>query len=293
MSLSKIALGTVQFGMDYGINPASRQAGLQDVGKILRYAFDQGISLLDTAPSYGDSEAVLGRSDTSNFKIVTKTRHFSSTQISPDDISLMRRDFANSLSVMHRDSVYGVLVHNASDLLKEGSDKIFEQLVTYREEGKLDKVGVSIYSYEQLEKILQNFEIDLVQLPFNILDRRLIDKGMLNYLEQENIEVHARSIFLQGLLLMSKNNRPTQFDYWNGLWSLWDEWLNDHHLTALEASIRYAIARPEISSVLVGVDSEAQLREIIKASHGEIPEVPNDLFMDDENLLNPSKWQLE
>jgi len=289
--MSKIALGTVQFGIDYGINSIAGQVQPKEVDNILNYACAKGISLLDTAPAYGNSESILGEIHANNFNIVTKTRHFDHSEITSNDLKLLDQDFFRSLDNLKQDSVYGVLVHNADDLLKPGSDKIFDKLQELKQEKKIEKIGVSIYDHNQLQAILENFDIDLVQLPFNIFDRRLIDSGMLSILKNKNIEVHARSIFLQGLLLMPEKNRPDKFQCWSRLWKIWHEWLNDNQITALEATIRHAISMSEISKVLVGVDTKDQLKEIIIASSGALPSIPDEMFTNDVNLLNPSNWR--
>jgi len=288
--MSKIALGTVQFGIDYGINSENGQVQPEEVRSILNYAHSQNIDLLDTAPAYGNSEKVLGVANVQNFKVVTKTRHFNNAKISNSDIGLLKKDFSCSLTDLRQESFYGVLVHNASDLLKPGAEKLYDHLQELKQAEKIEKIGVSVYDYSQLQSILDNFDIDLVQLPFNILDRRMIDSGMLSTLRSSNTEVHARSVFLQGLLLMSEQNRPDKFNRWSGLWKIWHEWLNDSQITALEATIRYAISMPEISKVLVGVDNKDQLKEIIIASNGILPNIPTELHTNDINLLNPSNW---
>ena len=288
--MSKIALGTVQFGTDYGVNSVDGQVRPEEVKKILSYAHSKNIDLLDAAPAYGNSEKILGRMDISNFKVVTKTRHFDNTEIKNNDVKLLNNDFHHSLKDLKIDSVYGVLIHNADDLLKPGAEKLFDQLQELKQAEKIVKIGVSVYEHNQLQSILDIFDIDLVQLPFNILDRRMVDTGMLTKLREKNIEVHARSVFLQGLLLMSEKNRPDQFQRWNGLWKLWHEWLSDNHISALEVTIRHAISMPEISRVLVGVDTVDQLKEIIMASPGVLPNIPPEMFTNDTNLLNPSNW---
>jgi aryl-alcohol dehydrogenase-like predicted oxidoreductase len=288
--MSKIALGTVQFGTDYGISSVGGKVQKGEVRKILNYAKSQGINFLDTAPSYGDSEKVLGGCSTHEFHIITKTRHFDCSVIGEKELKLLESDFTQSQIDLKRERIYGVLVHNADDLLKYGSDKIFNQLNSLKQAGIIKKIGVSIYSHGQLQSILDNFEIDLVQLPFNVLDRRMIDSGMFDVLSSKNIEVHARSVFLQGLLLMSRKNRPKKFNRWKDIWALWHEWLNDYQITSLEATVRYAISMPYISKVLVGIHTEDQLKEIVLASIGDLPDIPDDLFIDDMNLLNPVNW---
>ena len=109
-------------------------------------------------------------------------------------------------------------------------------------------------------------------------------------LKKLGIEVHARSIFLQGLLLMTDDRRPSQFSRWNSLWGVWHQWLNDNNITALEATIRYASSIPEISKILVGVDTKTQLQDIVQATKGDLPVVPKDLFTNDSDLLNPVNW---
>ena len=288
--MSKIALGTVQFGIDYGINSESGQVRPEEVRSILNYAHSQNIDLLDTAPVYGNSEKVLGVANVQNFKVVTKTRHFNNTEISNSDIDLLKKDFSCSLTDLRQESFYGVLVHNASDLLKPGAEKLYDHLQELKQAEKIEKIGVSVYDYSQLQSILDNFDIDLVQLPFNILDRRMIDTGMLATLCSSNIEVHARSVFLQGLLLMSEQNRPDKFNRWSSLWKIWHEWLNDNQITALEATIRYVISMPEISKVLVGVDTADQLKEVVMTTLGVLPDIPTEMYTNDADLLNPSNW---
>ena len=288
--MSKIALGTVQFGIDYGVNSVGGQVTPEEVKKILSYAHSKNIDLLDTAPAYGNSEKTLGRMDISNFKVVTKTRHFDSLEIKNTDVKLLNKDFHHSLKDLKQNSVYGVLIHDADDLLKPGAEKLFNKLQELKQAEKIVKIGVSVYDHSQLQSILDNFSIDLVQLPFNILDRRMIDSGMFATFKSKGIEVHARSVFLQGLLLMSEKNRPDKFNRWHGLWKIWHEWLNDNQISALEGTIRHAISMPEISKVLVGVDNVDQLKEIVVASSGVLPDIPDEMFTNDANLLNPSNW---
>jgi aryl-alcohol dehydrogenase-like predicted oxidoreductase len=288
--MRKLALGAVQFGIDYGINSTEGQVQPKEVENILHYARLKDIDLLDTAPAYGNSEKILGQVGVENIKVVTKTRYFDSLEINNSDIKLLNNDFYRSLKNLKQDNIYGVLVHNANDLLKPGAEKLFKQLQELKQAEKIVKIGVSVYNHNQLQSILDSFDIDLVQLPFSILDRRMIESGMLSDLHAKGVEVHTRSVFLQGLLLMSEQNRPEKFNRWNGLWRIWHEWLNDNQLTALEAAIRYAISMPEISKILVGVDTVNQLKEIVIASSGALPDIPPEMFTNDVDLLNPSNW---
>ena len=288
--MNKLALGTAQFGMDYGIGSSPGKVNISEVKKILEYAKLTNIDMLDTASAYGKSEKILGELNVDEFKVVTKTRHFNIPKITDDALNLLNRDFEKSLKDLKLDSIYGLLIHHADDLMKPGASKIIEFIHNLKKTNKIRKIGVSIYENKHLSFVLENFDIDLVQLPLNIFDRRLIDNGMLKLLSQKGLEVHARSIFLQGLILMGDSSRPRKFDRWDSLWKSWSEWLNDYKISPLEASIRYAMSFSEISKVLVGIDSINQLIEIVDAASGVLPPIPNDLYTNDSLLLNPSNW---
>ena len=286
----KIALGTVQFGVDYGINSINGQVQYDELNKILNYARSHNVTMLDTALAYGNSEQALGDANTQDFKIVTKTRHFESDSIHSKEVELLVGDFYQSLKLLRRKNVYGLLMHNADDLLKPGSDQLFKCLQNLKQKDLVTKIGVSVYTTDQLQRIINSFDVDLIQLPFNILDNRLVDSGVFSVLDKRDIEIHARSVFLQGLLLMTEQSRPRRFDRWGSIWKLWHEWLSDNKLTALEATIRHVISVPEISKALVGVDSKDQLRDIIKVTDGNLPSIPEGILTNDPDLLNPVNW---
>ena len=289
--MSKISIGTAQFGHDYGIYSFAGKVKPIEIKEILDFAHSKNITNLDTAPAYGNSEKILGDTNISSFRVVTKTRHFKSEIITDNDSNLLNIDFYQSLRDLKKNNVYALLIHNANDLFKPGAEKLIKMLQKLKEEKRIKKTGVSIYNHNQLKFIINNFDIDLIQLPLNILDRRLIENGMIKLLLKKNIEVHARSIFLQGLLLMSKEERPEKFNRWNNLWIIWHEWLNDNNISALEGTIRYATSIPGISKVLVGVDTKKQLEEIIIALEGNLPSIPSELYTNNDSLLNPSNWE--
>ena len=290
--MTKLALGTVQFGMDYGINSGIK-VEQNEVLKIVNLARKSGITLIDTAQLYGSSEKVLGNVNTVDFDIVTKSRAFEQDIINENEANLVINDLDHSLKLLKQKSLYAFLVHHGEDLLKPGGEMIFNKLQILKEQGLVKKIGFSAYIDNQLIKIIERFDIDIIQLPMNILDNRLINNGLLNKLYSRGIEIHTRSVFLQGLLLMDMDKRPKYFDRWSNLWKFWYEWLSDNKLTPLEASIRYMISKSEISRVLVGVDNKDQLKNIINASDGNIPTIPEELTTDDPDLLNPGNWVIK
>jgi len=282
--LNKFALGAAQFGLDYGVANSKGQVQIEEVESILECAKENSIDTLDTAASYGNSEQVLGGVGVDNYQIITKT---TSLKHGVDEVI---KGFYRSLKYLNQKSVDGLLVHDINEVNDKEFNDLFQRLNELKQQGLVNKIGFSTYTPKEVDFLLKNFDFDLIQVPFNIFDRRLIDSGMLSILKNKSIEVHARSVFLQGLLLMSEQNRPDKFNRWSGLWKIWHEWLNDNQITALEATIRHAISMSEISKVLVGVDTKDQLKEIVVASSGTLPSIPDEMFTNDVNLLNPSNW---
>jgi hypothetical protein len=164
-------------------------------------------------------------------------------------------------------------------------------LLSLKEQGSVVKIGVSIYAPSELQEILASYPIDIVQAPFNILDQHLVTSGWLSRLQDSGVEVHARSIFLQGLLLLNSEDRPAKFNRWQPLWRQWNSWLEDRKLSALQACLGFACSQHGIRRAVVGVDGVAQLREILLAVNC-LPTVtpPPNLACDDSLLINPANW---
>ena len=159
-----------------------------------------------------------------------------------------------------------------------------------RREGLVRKTGVSIYGPDELDALCPRYSFELVQSPFSLVDRRLLRSGWLDKLTKQGTEVHGRSIFLQGLLLMSPTERPRKFDRWGALWSRYEAWLGQVGLSPLQACVRDAMSVAAISQVVVGVDSVVQLREITQAANGISPDVPSELRSEEPDLVNPARW---
>ncbi len=285
--LSKLALGTVQFGLSYGIANRDGQTPLAEVRQILDLARRSGLDTLDTARAYGNSERVLGRCGAQGWRIVSK---LPARQISGGAANWVRDCLAQSLHALKVESLGGLLLHQPSLLLGEDAPVIHETLLALKAEGRIKKLGISVYEPSELEALIPRYAIDLVQLPFNLVDRRMLHSGWLDRLHRAGIEVHARSCFLQGLLLMPQDERPAKFDRWRSLWQGWHDWLAQSGQTPLRACLGYSLAQPQISRVLVGTESAAQLAEILEAAQCPALSVPGALTVNDPDLINPSRW---
>ena len=187
-------------------------------------------------------------------------------------------------------NIDGLLLHRPEQLFTEHGDYLYALLQEAKADGKINRIGLSLYDPSEIPKCFDKFEFDLIQIPGNIFDRRLEKSGWLKELTDYNVDVHLRSIFLQGLLLMSTNNRPKRFEKWNSLFQHWNSWLNETKQTALDACVQYALSLEGIDRVIVGVDSVFQLEKIIQATKTPFLEPPHDLVSSDIDLLNPSRW---
>ena len=286
----KIALGTAQFGLKYGVANQVGRVKFDEVKNILCQAAAQGLDTLDTAISYGDSESVLGRTGIGGWKVVTKLPAFPENCV--DVASWVEAEIVGSLSRLGVSQVHGVLLHCPAQLhSKNHGNQLYEALQKLKAQGVTRKIGVSVYGPEELDEIWPKFQFDLVQSPFNVIDRRLESSGWLGRMHEAGTEVHVRSVFLQGLLLMPPDRRRENFGRWQDLWSKWDEWLTKERLTPLQACLFFALSHPAINRVVVGVDSANQLNEILSVSNPHAIKFPNYLESDDSLLINPSKWR--
>ncbi|OGV42607.1 MAG: hypothetical protein A2X46_04910 [Lentisphaerae bacterium GWF2_57_35] len=287
--LRRLALGTAQFGMVYGISNQDGQVGHQEVASIMRHAKAAGMDTLDTAMAYGDSELCLGSIGLTGWRVITKLPSFLET--CRDITAWVRKEVEDSLVRLNISCLAGLLLHAPMQLLKPEGTALFKALVQLREQRMVEKIGFSIYSPDELDALWQDFRPDLIQSPLNVLDRRLVSSGWLKRLQAAGIEVHVRSLFLQGLLLMKPSARPEKFKRWQPLWEHWAAWLDEQNLSPITVCVGYAMSMPELSRIIVGVDSKQQLDEILLAVAKQSPVLPPDaLAVEDIDLITPSHW---
>ena len=286
---NRLALGSVQFGLPYGIANRGGQISRDEATAILDHARANGLNTLDTAVAYGESEQRLGEIGVGQWRVISKLPAM--PQSCADAAIWVREAALGSLARLKIPRLHGLLLHRSRDLLQPQGDALYRALVALQDEGKVEKIGVSIYSPDELDALWPRYQLDLVQAPFNILDRRLVTSGWLTRLHQAGTEVHIRSVFLQGLLLMGPQSRPTYFNRWQPLWDQWHHWLTDQELAPLQACLCFAMSQPEINRVVVGVDSLKHLQEIVASSKtiGAL-KFPNKLESTNLDLINPSEW---
>ena len=286
--MNRLALGTAQFGQPYGIANQVGQVTRSAAKAMIEVAAAKGIDTIDTAIAYGESEICLGEAGAQGFKLVTK---LSAVPDSCDDIyGWINDQVSESLGRLEMISMYGLLLHRPEQLLGVKGKVIFQALQQLKESGLVQKIGISIYSPSELDALTRRHRFDLVQAPFNLIDRRLFTSGWLQRLKQDGTEIHTRSAFLQGLLLMPRSEIPSKFATWTELWDKWHKWLACHSVTAVQACLAYPLTFAEVDRVVVGADSKSQLEQLIGAALTIAPDALPDLCCHDENLINPARW---
>lgn len=286
--IKKIALGTVQFGLEYGIANKSGQVSIEQIGSILEYAKKNTINTLDTAIGYGSSEERLGHVGVSQWNVITKLPTLSESI--KDVKGWVRETVEQSMLRLQTENINGLLLHRPNDLLNKHGDDLYRALEELKEDGLVQKIGASIYAPEELEPLYSRYNLDIIQAPFNILDRRLKESGWLSRLSDQGIEIHVRSVFLQGLLLVPPKSLPDRFKRWETLWNKWHGWLSEANISPLQACLGYVLSELEIDRVIIGVDSLDQLKEILDATKYIAAEIPEYLYCRDIDLINPARW---
>jgi len=290
----KLGIGAVQFGINYGISNIYGRTAKDESLEIFDTAQKNGINVIDTAASYGCSEKVIGSFPMSNnWRVVTKTPNFKDPSIDFSHVEHLNKSFYQSLLNLKKDKVYGLLLHSCKDLMKPGGDLLMQEMERLKSVGLVDKIGVSVYNSEHIEFILDGFNVDLIQLPINIFDQSLYLDGWLHKLKNNNIEIHARSVFLQGLLLMSMGSIPSYFSPIKNKITMFSESAKELSLSRLELALGYVMCIQEIDHVLVGVNTADQLQEIIKATTIKIN--PQDFLensIKNPAYVNPALWKI-
>jgi aryl-alcohol dehydrogenase-like predicted oxidoreductase len=286
---NKISIGTAQFGMNYGISGGTQISNLE-AKDILELGYKNNVVTIDTAFNYGNCHSILGEIGIIKNEIITKLPEIPlDTNINIENWIFYK--ISSALKDLKIDVIQGVLLHRPAQLLLVEGDKIYNALCKLKSSGLVKKIGISIYEPSELDELIPQFNFDIVQSPFSIFDQRLLESGWLNILDKLNIEIHIRSVFLQGLLLF-KEPRPKKFDRWADLWQEWDNYLLNSNKSSLENCLQFVYSQEKINKIIIGIDSYQQFSEIIKINLSNDYIKPKNFNIKEMNLLvNPSKWK--
>ena len=283
--MAKISIGTAQWGLEYGISNVSGIPSSTIINEIINYARINNIKMIDTAGAYGNAEFKLGENRINDFNIVSKI------YVKKGDAFRVEDSVKDSLFNLKLKSIYGCLIHNPEELLSD--TKIWEAFKILKNKGLIKKIGYSVYDNKNLRMLLKNKIIpDIVQLPYNILDRKF--ENEIDLLKKEKIEIHVRSIFLQGLYFMDPNNLPSNLEPLSEPLNKLKKFCKSRAISMLELCLSFVLKHKKIDYIVVGVESLKQLKQIndvyINNNFSLNTESIGLNFSFNKNLLNPSKW---
>jgi aryl-alcohol dehydrogenase-like predicted oxidoreductase len=286
---SKLSLGTAQFGYDYGISNQTGRIEISEASAIINFARKMEIRTIDTAINYGESEICLGSIGVNEFEVITKLPDVPEGEIYLEH--WVENQINSSLSRLGIEQLQAVLFHRSAQILDVGGNEIMNVLEKLKQTGRIKQIGVSIYSPNELEALISKYKIDIIQVPMSVFDRRLEQSGWLRKLKDLGIEVHARSVFLQGLLLLKRKSLPVRFKAWENVFNQWHNWLDARsEVSATEVCLGYIHNKVEVSKVIVGVDNLKQFEELFMISDNLKKVYDPKIFIEDEKLLHPYNW---
>jgi aryl-alcohol dehydrogenase-like predicted oxidoreductase len=295
--ISKIALGTVQWGMPYGIANSSGQPDLEMVRQILDLAARSGIETLDTARTYGTSEAVIGEIISelqTPFRVVTK--------LSPDiyEVGLTKSEVLERCKKSVEESLKSLRMHQIDTLLLHrgfhkdiGNGFIWEYLLQLKENGVVKHIGLSAVNPVEAMDALKGLKIDLIQVATSLLDQRLLRLGFFSMAHELGIEVHVRSLFLQGIAFLDKRKLPPKMHILKPKLDMIEKLAVENSIDPALIWLDFA-SRLVANKLILGCEKEIQLAKSLEW----ILELPIDpgiyqsLEVEDlpDSILDPSLW---
>ncbi|PWL22534.1 MAG: hypothetical protein DCO99_07220 [Synechococcus sp. XM-24] len=291
----QLCLGTAQFGLPYGITNSAGQVAEVEVRALLKEAAATGLSFLDTAQAYGDAEAVLGRTliPGHDFQLISKLPAQIKPSFVADDCLLWEQALELSLVRLGRPALDSLLLHNAADLRKPGGEHLRAWLQSLRDRGLVRRLGVSIYDSDDLDGVPPDL-LDLVQLPLSLYDQRLLIDGTITRLREQGCSVHARSLYLQGLLLSPTTSWPAWVDSdAHAHHARLENLAADRGCTLLECAVGFARAQQDLEAVVLGLCSRGELVQLLQAWQKPSPWEDNEWSkwnLDGSKVLDPRHW---
>ena len=282
----KLAIGSAQIGMNYGLLN-NKKISRKEFKKIEKLVLKSKINFIDTATSYGNSEYIIGNSKLKNLHIITKIKLPNNKNINIKN--WVFKKILRSLNKLKIKKIYGVLIHDYSDLLGKNGVSYLLSLQELKKKKIIKKIGISVYDPQEIKKIWKFWKPDLIQVPFNSLDNRILDSGWINILKKFKVKIFARSVFLQGLLITDdihfKINKSYKF-----LLDKYKNWCYKNNISLLQASIHFVKQFKKIDYLLVGFNNYNQLKEIIEVFKKKQIIIPKKFSTNKKNLIDPRKW---
>lgn len=297
----ELCLGTVQFGMDYGIR-GQKQPSVEQAVQMLDYATQNGINNIDTANAYGTAEDVVG--EFLKKKTIPREKLFIISKFRPNLLDeanedqyydIMKANLENTLLRLHTDYLDSYLLHSARYVW---NDTIIDTLNRMKKEGYVKHVGVSVYETDEAKKCIERPNVDFMQLPYSIFDQRMKTDGVfkLAHKAEYPTQIHSRSAFIQGLILMKEDEVPDFLEKAKPIVRKIDELCQQYEVSRIELAMSYVKRQDSISHLVFGVDNLEQLQENIVLFENSLPNEIIDEFSKefvniDTDIVMPSLWK--
>ena len=283
MKNNKIVLGTANFKKNYGIKKKKLKKSVKK--KIIKFSLKNNIIYFDTALNYQNASGLLASILPKNKKVITKIAIPKNVKNYFDYIIFK---IGKSLKEFETNKFYAVLLHNSENLKNSNNRKIIDALNYLKKIGKIEKFGLSIYSLKELDKFYNFLKPEVIQIPLNLFDQRLLKSKWLKILKKNKVEIHARSIFLQGALLESKLPFKVSENIYKH-WIKWKNWQIKNKIKSFEACMQFINQQKEVDKIVFGVDNLSQLKQILNF---EVKKKLNfsSLSLDSEEILHPQNW---
>jgi len=285
--LSKLVLGGANFGQSYGIDRKKIQ--LKEINKILSYLKKKNEKIIiDSSPNYKDCEKILGNLKFQNFLIITKIKGLPQKK---SEIKKFIENFIYYHKKKTKKNIYAILLHDEIELSNiKRLSFIVEILNKIKKQGIIKKYGFSIYDYNKYKRNILKMKPDILQFPLNIVDDR-INKTELKKLKRKKILLHARSVFLQGLLLQNQEDLSKKFKKFKNVWQEYDSRFFSSSSNKIETCFGEILSNSYINKIVIGFNSFLQFKEIEKINKTKKKFIFPNLNKNQKTfLINPYKW---
>lgn len=293
MNNIKFILGGAQIGNKYGFfSRRTKMKDVKEIEKIFNLSTKSKIEYIDTANDYKNSEELIGNTAKNRFKIISKIKISQNINFHKLEVYIYN-NLNSSLKRLNKKKIDFFLLHNVDNFLKSKKflKKIYEIFKKLKKEGKIRKFGISSYYPEKMHRVYKHFKFEVVQVPFNIFDQRLLESNIYKLNKFNKIEIHVRSIFLQGILLTK--NYPIYFKKWKKDIQKYLNFLNKNNLNSIQACLLFVKNFKKFKGIIFGVQNYNQLKEVLKFNDLETKinhQSFKKLKITDKNLLIPSNW---
>ena len=285
---NEIILGSANFDQVYGIKKNFIKK--KKIKELLNFATKKKIKIIDTSPLYNKSEEIIGALNNNRFKIISKIPKTPKKIKKKSVNKWLSENIMTSLQNLKIKNFECLLMHNANSLLTKNGEEMYKSIKNIKALGLTKKIGISIYDFNTLNKILKKFKFDLIQVPLNVYDRRLIEGGWLKELKKKNIEIHVRSIFLQGVLILKSSKFPVKLKKLKKYFIIWENWLKKNKLNPVHICLAFILKQSKFNGLVIGCNSKNQLKQILKLKSKKINfSLPN-MKVKNNNLIDPRKW---